>query len=302
MKHLLGLALLLSGFAVGRAAASDRVQLGEDRFAIEIETPLHAWSSEYGPRFDTTGAVVSVKIDGQEFLAGGGLVDEFNPREIPPPGYEDAEPGQPFLKVGVGLLRRIHERRYIFRGPYPVLEWARVRRDSSDGDRERLVLSQRIHTDLGWAYDYEKTYVVDATARTLVIHYRLKNTGEKPLTIEQYNHNWFRLGDEPTGPHHRLDAPFVLEEGLAFAEPQIEPTYRMAPQQVPAGRNQATLRNTTNGQWVEFSGDFAVNRFALFADPGSYSPEVFGHWEIAPGEEAAWHRTYRFGITTADES
>lgn len=302
MKHLLALALLLSGFVSGLLAGTDRVQLGEDRFVVEIETPLHAWSTQHGPRFDTTGAVVSVKIDGQEFLTRGGLADEFNPREIPPPGYDDAQPGEPFLKVGVGVLRRINERRYIFRGPYPVVEWARVQRDSPNDDRRRLVLSQRINAEQGWAYTYTKTYEIDPPSRTLVIRYRLKNTGRKSIVIEQYNHNWFRLGDEPTGPHHRLDAPFVLEEGLTLDEPQTEPTYRMAPQQVPADRNRATLRNTTNGQWVEFSGDFAVNRFALFADPGTYSPEVFGHWEISPGETAAWSRTYRFGIDPKDES
>lgn len=301
-------------------------QLGDVRFRVSIESPDAEWIKNHGPRFDTTAAVTSIRIEGREILIHGGLADEFNPKWLPPPGYDEARPGEPFLKVGVGLLQRVRERPYLFRHKYPVIKYATNERLTSK-TQDELVFRQHINTgpELGWAYDYTKTYTLlpaddsppppppsAAVVATLVIRYKLQNTGTRPIHIEHYNHNWFRLDSDSTmsfGNGYKLNTPFALPTSdpapdaltinggnITFHAPVREPVFPMAEQRVSAARNRATLRNLATGRWVEFSGDFDVSRFALFVDHETISPEVFADWKLAPGEQTTWTRTYRFGL------
>ena len=49
-------------------------------------------------------------------------------------GYDEAKPGQAFLKPGIGLLRRVDERPYNSGGLYPIVDggtWTtRIKKDS----------------------------------------------------------------------------------------------------------------------------------------------------------------------------
>lgn len=292
MRRLL---ILLFAMTAAGMPAAERVRLGDDAFAVEVETPLTGWIAERGPRFETTAAVVSVKVDGREFLAEGGLADEFNPKWISPPGFDQAAPGEPFLKIGVGVLLRKSAWRYFFGHHYVVKRLAEVERVSVGGENT-LGFRQRCDSGLGWAYDYEKTYEIDAGCRELTIRYRMKNTGREPFVIEHYNHNWFAFAAAGEGRAHRLETAYELEEGLVVAGTLNEPVYRMAEQTAPASANRVRLTHATDGRWVEFTGDFAASRFAVAVDAGSFSPEVFGRWTVAAGGEATWSRTYRFGV------
>ena len=280
--------------------ASERVQLGDERFSVIVETPLTDWIGKRGPRFETTAAVVSVKVKGREFLAPGGLADEFNPKWISPPGFDRANPGEPFLKVGVGVLLRKSAWRYFFGHFYVVERLAEVERMTGLGEGV-IGFRQRCDSLLGWAYEYEKTYAVDARCRELTIRYRMRNTGADTFVIETYNHNWFAFAAPDEGKVHRLEAPFELEEGLSVPGSLTEPVYRMAEQSTPASANRVRLSHATDGRWVQFTGDFAVSRFALAVDATSFSPEVFGRWTLAAGAEATWSRTYRFGTEPEDK-
>jgi hypothetical protein len=294
--------LWLIGGALTGVAQEERLSLGDERFAVEVATPLTGWIETRGPRFDTTAAIVSVRVDGKEFLTEGGLADEFNPKWISPPGFDQAKPGEPFLKIGVGVLLRKSEWRYFFGHRYAVKQLAEV--EHMAGLPEGVIgFRQRCDSQLGWGYDYEKNYAVDAATRTLVIRYRMENTGEKPFTIEQYTHNWFAFAaPKEAGVSHTLHTPFVLDEGLSVPGPLPDPIYRMAEQTTSAAANRVRLQNASDGRWVEFTGDFAVSRFALAVDANTFSAEVFGRWALPPGATVTWSRTYRFGFATADDS
>jgi len=308
-KRLVVLAVcgMVAGMAACRGSSLPTphdYRLGDDRFAVTVRAFLEGWVERVGSRFDTTAAVISVRRDGREFLCAEGLADEFNPKWIAPPGYNDARPGEPFLKVGIGNLLRTHDRRYLF-GPHPVQSFAPDR--VLHVNAAEAVFRQEFDSGLGWAYAYEKSYSVEAAEGRLSICYRLRNTGGKPLDIEQYNHNWIRLSDRPPGVGYSLESPFKLDpseptslklkaEGgkIDLLEAVLAPAYTTAEQAVPSERNRLVIRNAQSGLGVEISGDFAVSRFALFADEQGVCPEIFGHWIIAPGQAVTWRRTYRF--------
>ncbi|XHR26680.1 MAG: hypothetical protein ACFUZC_12045 [Chthoniobacteraceae bacterium] len=297
------LPLLLAG--IGRAAPAREYPLGNARFAVTVRAPLEDWVKTEGPRFDISAAVVSARLDGEEYLTAQGLADEFNPKWIAPPGYNEARPGEPFLKIGIGNLIRLDRFRYLF-GKFPVQRLApnRLLRASA----EEASFSQVFNSGIGYAYTYEKTYRVDPTRATLRIHYKLRNTGAKPLLTEQYNHNWVWLGPAPYGGYV-VRSPFALQptpdlpfDGLeirkghiTLTRPVTQPSHATTLQYVRAWRNRLRLSNPATGRWVEISGNFPVSRFSLFANAESVCPEVFCQWALAPGKTAEWERTYRFG-------
>lgn len=285
---------MIAGAAVG-TAGGERIRLGDDHFSVEIETPLTGWIAGRGPRFDTTAAVVSVRLEGQEFLSAGGLSDEFNPKWISPPGYDQAVPGEPFLKIGVGVPLRKSAWRYFFETPYAVKRLAEVERVASGAAGAGVAFHQQCDSGPEWSYDYTKNYAMDIARRQLTVRYRLRNTGTRVFVIEQYNHNWFRHDDGKVSDV-RLDAPFILADGLEIVASSPMPVYRMGEQSLPAERNRARLYRLPGGRRVEFSGDFDVSRFALFADAQAYCPEVFLKRTLKSGEETEWSRTYSFGI------
>src|SRR5688572_25534831 len=90
---------------------SDRLHLISDRLRVDIATP---GSSTYaGSRFDWTGLITQVTLDGRHTFCGQeatdgtgtggiGLCNEFGIFE--PVGYDDARVGDQFPKLGIGLL------------------------------------------------------------------------------------------------------------------------------------------------------------------------------------------------------
>jgi hypothetical protein len=82
-------------------------------------------------RFDWSGLVACVSLNGHTFFgewfnrydpmtndAVTGPAEEF--RE--PIGYDDAKPGDPFVKLGVGVLKRINDQPYTIGGAFPILD------------------------------------------------------------------------------------------------------------------------------------------------------------------------------------
>jgi hypothetical protein len=279
---------------------------------VTVQPGLEEWIPRWGPRFDTTAAVVSVEVEGEEFLCQGGLADEFNPRFVPPPGYIEARLGDPFLKIGVGILLSRLEENYLFDNPYQVERLAPNTRIPQEEANE-AAFSQSIDSGLGWAYAYTKTYVVDPAARTLTIRYRLENTGTKPLLVEQYNHNWFRYDSDDGKAKVTATAPFLLNSEKVNAYPgwsqsgytvtvsrQVPPSYFRLPQNITPAENRVLVTDHLGGRSVLVTGDFQVRRYAAFADEESFCPEVFCLLEIEPGEARSWSRQYVFTLDHED--
>ncbi len=268
-----------------------------------ITTPMTACFAEYGPRFDTLGAVTAVHCDGQSFCTREGLIDEFNIQPpLAPPGYEAAKPGEPFVKIGVGELLRADAGPYRFSHPYTVRQLAPVTLEQQDG---LLRLSQSLRSETGWGYEYRKTYRVQPDAAMLVIEYTLTNVGQRPIHAEQYNHNWFNFSGDPVNGQYFVEAKFdMMDQGTAWTERQGQrlavkgrlgqASYFPSPRSAPAAANWLHAGHAGRGQGVFVGGDFDVARFALYADPGALCPEVFAEIRLAPGQVRTWNRTYAF--------
>jgi hypothetical protein len=287
--------------ATGVAYADVHV-LSHGKFRVEIETATDRHMEEFGPRFDRTAIVRSVSLDGVEFLGDWGLCDEFGLYGDGVLGYESADIGDRFVKIGVGTLSRDTGASYHFAHPYPVSELYPVLFETADG---QLSITQDSDPGLAYRYQYRKTYAI-GPGNLLTITYRLTNSGEKPWTFEHYNHHWFRLGAMAPGPGYRIVSGFPLPEAETgfLLEPNAlrmraalgdgEAAY-YGHDLAGASIAENTLALSVDSRTiVRYEGSFPPARFALYASAAGFCPEVFKRAALQPGETVSWAATYRF--------
>lgn len=278
------------------------LHLGDQDFSVQIVSPTTEYMDKFGPRFDLTGAVSSITYKGKPFLGIWGLVDEFN-IVMPPPGYTEAQPGETFMKIGVGELVKDSNRPYQFSHQYAFRQMAVV---SVAEQPDSVQLTQAVKTASGWGYELSKTYRVSVSEASLRIEYVLKNTGTQTIHTEQYNHNWFALNGAQPGPAYFLETKFPLtgnadwldREGtrLVPLRPVAKSTYYPSAEGGTSADNRLVLGNPAEGMSVEIGGDFDPARFALYAEPTAICPEVFVEFQLHPGESRKWSRSYQFKV------
>jgi hypothetical protein len=291
----------LYAVTVGAACADVQV-LSHGSLRVEIETATNRHMQEFGPRFDRTAVVRSVTVDGVELLGPWGLSDEFGLYGDGVLGYEAADIGARFVKIGVGTLLRDTSASYHFAHPYPVSELFPVVLETAG---QELSVSQDSDPALPHRYHYRKTYTV-GEGNVLTISYHLANTGEAPWTFEHYNHHWFRLGEMAPGPAYRVASGFKLPDAeTAFL---LEPNalHMAAPLRDggaayygsdldSASVSENTVALSVDGSTiVHYAGSFAPARFAVYASAEGFCPEIFKRSALQPGQSASWSATYRF--------
>src|SRR5215204_2054881 len=62
----------------------------------------------------------------------------------------------------------------------------------------------------GYGYRYEKMLTTDAKGGKVTLWHGLKNTGEKRIVTDYYNHNFFNVDGDPVGPNYSFAFPFEL--------------------------------------------------------------------------------------------
>jgi hypothetical protein len=303
---------------------------------VEVGDPESAeclWNQ--GLRFSPLANVLRAELHGQEFLYSpvgggaltylGGLPMEFDigqeAFQPDPPGYNEGKNGDPFLKIGVGILRR-DAGPYNFSTSYPVVKRARTA-VTWQQDRAHFV-----QTLAGSANGYSCYLEEDVIVKNdrLILKYLLRNTGSKPFTTEQYLHDFLSFSGRPVGPNVRLSFPydFTVNPAVAPWQPsgRIRSIVAAASPVVVRIANSIEFMDKASSVpkiWVSKPQDcigpelcaveFAETRQRLTIEtsiPAAYvgiwttdyqvSPEQFLQVTLAPGEEARFTRTYTFRI------
>jgi len=190
--------------------------LNSSRLILEIAPPGQAY---HGARFDWTGFITQVTLDGvhtfcgQESLqperqgvVGLGLCNEFGNEK--PVGYNDARPGETFPKFGIGLLRRPDASDYSYMRSYELVQPFPVHLDSQP---DRLSIVVEPVDCRGYAARLSRTILVKDN--WLEIAYRLENTGAQPIDTHEYTHNFVCIDQQRPGPDYviRLACPVELQ-------------------------------------------------------------------------------------------
>jgi hypothetical protein len=319
MKRFLSTAALLALASLGlRARAEDppRVVLKNDIATLTVLLPDNTKGFYRGSRFDWHGIVSKVEYAGHTLFNAwktphdpnghddvGGTAEEFG--ILAPIGYDAAGTGEPFLKLGIGILQRADKEKYEFWKPYKVVNTGRV--TTTSGPR-----TATFHQDIEfqeYAYSYVKTVELDTDKPAFTIHRELKNTGKKPIRTDHYCHNFLSFDNKPVGPDYTLTfavAPKPRAKSdfnkvarldgadLTFTGPLDKGTIYLELDgfgEKSAGFAVKAL-DTKTGFGVKITGNVPVREWHVWGNKTTLCPEPFVDIELDPGETKKWATRY----------
>jgi hypothetical protein len=288
------------------------IALSNSRLFLEIQDPGAIYR---GSRFDWTGQVTQVVLDGKHTFCTGeipgssaldnmgqGLFNEFGIDA--PIGYNDCPPGGQFHKPGIGLLRKKSDEPYDFFQTYEV-EPAEFSIVVSDISASFITSGMN---NRGYAYRMEKEISLEDNALTLA--YRFLNTGELPIVTNEYVHNFLSINSQSINDGYTLRFSFPLSPGL-FGEnvnPEDTVHFNGNSLQWKSEPAQAYFFSNVNpenlhGAWWELSHrkeklairescNFPIHKVNIWGTRHVVSPEVFCSIHLKPGSSCSWERKY----------
>ena len=173
-------------------------------------------------RFDWSGVIPCLAYKGHTYFgiwfphydplladAIAGPVEEFRSSDGAL-DYDQAKPGELFVKLGVGVLRKKDDSAYQFMHTYPLVDGGKWTVHAKPSE---VSFRQQLQSPIGIAYDYEKTVKLDPHEPVLILEHRLKNTGTKTIDTEVYDHDFFMLDGAPSGPGMVVRFPVCAQGG-----------------------------------------------------------------------------------------
>lgn len=289
---------------------------------IDVEVYLPDPENGYyrGTRFDWSGAISSLTYAGHQYFGEWqesedpylhdritGPVEEYRTAEKGL-GYDEAEVGGRFLRIGVGVCEKPEEEDYRWRHTYRVVdpgEWT-IRRGAN-----WIEFAQAVQ-DPGSGYGYRlvKRLTLTPSRPELVVDHTLENIGTKRIETNVYNHNFFVVDSQPTGPDFRVRFPFELTadrdlRGLA----KLDGDSLVYPKAVPQGQSVITLltgygstaadhafsiENAKVGAGVRMHTDKPLSKLQYWSPHTTLCPEPFLDLELDPGQADRWTTRYEF--------
>jgi hypothetical protein len=269
-------------------------------------------------RFDWAGNIPELVYKGHTYCgqwfgkydpttndAAMGPVEAFTPL-----GYDSARAGGSFVQIGVGVLSKENNADWQFYKYYKILD---------HGDwkiRKEPDLIEFVHTlnDTNYSYEYKKTLSLTKDKPQLVLTHSLKNTGQRTIETDVFDHNFFVLDDQPTGPDGEVSFNFNLtpapNKGVLRG---IDTLVRIKGSRVtflktPKKRefvymllegfgNSAKdydfkIENHKTGAALRISGDQPMTKLMFWANPAVYCAEPYIHIKVAPGAVFSWKINY----------
>lgn len=275
----------------------------------------HTYFGNWFIRVDPAVTDVAWDPEGKGWVAGRasantGPVEEFTGPGNSAPGYDEAKPGETFLKIGVGALRKPmdgKEGKYDHYFPYEIADpgsWA-VRTFP-----DRVEFTQAVSASNGYAYEYAKTVRLAAGSPEMIIEHMIKNTGSKTLESSVYDHNFLVIDRQTPGPGLHVSFPFDIQgnrpmTGLAeVVGHEIRYLKKLSNNERAmtgitgfgdsAKDYEITVENSETGAAVRITGDRPLERFNYWSTLTVAAPEPFIHLRVEPGTEFRWTIKYHF--------
>jgi hypothetical protein len=265
----------------------------------------------YGPWFTKTDPAIHDFIyQGDDIIAGPcsaitGPVDEFGPL-----GWDNAQPGKTFIKIGVGALRKPSDAT-----TYDNFHLYEIE-DTGKWEFKRkpdfIEFKQTLKDPFsGYSYVYTKTVQLTSGKAEMVLLHTLKNTGTRAIRTTVYNHNFLVLDRQPTASGVTISVPFQIHSPQPpdkdFAEIQgnkIVYLKTLRDQDKVAMTiegfsdktedHQIRIENRTVGAGMSLQADRPLSSESLWSIRSVLAMEPFIAISIEPGQEFSWKTTYQY--------
>ena len=270
-------------------------------------------------RFDWSGQIPSLEFQGHNFF--GQWFEKYDPKlhdAIMGPveefltngmglGYAEAKPGENFVKIGVGAIRKPEE---------PAFRKFETYEISSNGKwtvktgPDLVEFTQVLADTNGYAYVYRKTVRLAKGRPVMVLEHSLKNTGRKIIETSVYEHNFYMIDNQPTGPDYVVKFPWDVraKADLKGAAETRGKEFRYL-RELPKGPSVATdlegygntasdydirVENLAAGAGVRQTADRPIAKLYLWSIRSTVCPEAYIEMRIEPGREFIWNISYEF--------
>lgn len=272
-----------------------------------------------GTRFDWSGAIYSLRYAGHEYFgqwferynpqahdAITGPVEEFRTRDAGL-GYHEAQPGEGFIRIGVGVVRKPGEPAYQNFRTYEILDPGKWTVKSGP---DWIEFTHQLNGPNGYAYLYTKTLRLAKDKPVLTLDHTLRNTGRRPIETTAYNHNFFVMDGLPTGPDTAVRLPFdvrATRDLKALAETRKDQIVYL--KELETGQSVFTelegygttsrdydlrLENRKAGMGVRITGDRPIAKLVFWSIRTTFCPEPYINLGVEPGGETSWKIAYEF--------
>lgn len=265
-------------------------------------------------RFEWSGIIASLEYDGHQYFGEWKNVhDPFFHEDLSGPvegainpglGYTEAQTGGKFIRIGVGVLEKPEEEEYIWNKTYNILDHGKWKVDKGN---DWIEFIHEINSDIGYCYIYTKRIDLKKDKPGFTITHILKNTGIKKIGTDQFNHNFFVIDGQTTGPDFTVTFPFkvsspddlkdlinIKNNKLLFRRELHQESiwlliegYKSNPK-----HHNVIIRNNKTGAGIKFSVDKPLHRLAFWATTTTLCPENFIFISLDPGKEERWVSDY----------
>lgn len=278
---------------------------------VHIDLPHENYQSS---RFDWTGKIQKVRFkntelsitekndDQDEHIFGKGFYNEFGIETAL--GFEEAEIGGWFHKIGIGLLRK-NESEYFFHKEFEIEPATFTVSTKTDS------LSISCKSPLLHGYSYVLTKMIKLTNSGFIISYHLENIGSKDILTDEYVHNFMAINNELIDSRYLLRFPFSLkpDKFCEFVDPEKKMvldkdqiTFNSNPKEQFFISHLAG-NDTVQAEWelihleqkigIRECASFQAQKVNLWGWKHVISPELFHNIHLKPGESTEWTRAYQ---------
>jgi hypothetical protein len=283
-------------------------------------------------RFDWSGVIASLEYQGHQYygpwftksdppvrdfvykdadIITGAQSSMVGPaEEFPlPQGYTTAKPGETFVKIGVGVLRKPDDTNYSAYNNYEIVDAGKW---SVEKQADAVEFAQELNDSAsGYGYVYRKTVRLTSGRPELVIEHSLRNTGRLPIQTTQYNHNFLVLDGAPTGADFTISVPFQIQTPrlpdpkvaeirgnqivyLKNLEGQDRVTFPIQGFGNEPKDYDVRIENRKSGAGVRVVSDRPMASISLWSIRSVISMEPFVDVSTEPGSTTTWKYTYTY--------
>ncbi|MBN2480830.1 MAG: hypothetical protein JXB19_03755 [Bacteroidales bacterium] len=294
-----------------------QAEIRNEHITAQLLLPDEQTGYYRGTRFDWSGIISDLEYEGHHFF--GKWFEEYSPtlhdaimgpvEEFAPLGYDEANPGGSFVKIGVGVLQKppadsVYNRFSL----YPIEDHGTWKVNKKS---DKIAFTQELN-DTEYSYEYTKTISLIRGKPEMKISHILKNTGKRVIETNVYNHNFFVIDNQPTGTGFVVTFPFTIVADTGKIGEIKEIHYNKISFRRDLLRGETvrlgtitgysndikdfdiTLENSKTGAGVRIKGDRPLSRILFWASLKTLCPETYININIEPGQEFIWAIFYEF--------
>ena len=243
------------------------ITIKNDRLTIKMAEPNVELNTA---RFNRAGFIVSAVLDGKTEYCGdehGGTGGYGLCSEIATDvNSESVAIGEKFIKFGVGLLTKFENRRYDAMNPYEVTPFPIAYEAKEDSVTFTTV------TPLFDGFAAKEVKTVSVKDNILTVKTTFANTGDKPFTYAEYNHNFLTTDYSGVRNNYNLYM-HATHEDLPYS-------WR--------------IHFTQERAAIVAKDSFRPHHFNIWSPGFVISPEIWISEDLLPGQSVNYTRSWEF--------